>query len=59
MKRAVQDVRRIIKVREEKAPLAALVRSGCVGEELLANIEAAEEELNGECDEVSFYRVNV
>lgn len=28
MKRAVQDVRRIMKIREEKGPLAALVRSG-------------------------------
>lgn len=52
MKRAIQDVRRIMKVREEKAPLAALVKSGCVGEDLLANIEAAEEELNTECEEV-------
>ncbi|KAJ3394818.1 translocation protein S66 [Lobulomyces angularis] len=54
LKRAVEDVRRIIKIKDEKGPLSQLVKSGCVGEDLLENIVAAEEELNLECEEVVF-----
>ncbi|KAI8610135.1 hypothetical protein BC830DRAFT_1147244 [Chytriomyces sp. MP71] len=52
MRRAVTDVQRIIQVRDEKPSLQNLVRSGVVGEAMLENITAAENELEKECQEV-------
>ncbi|KAL2912971.1 Translocation protein S66 [Polyrhizophydium stewartii] len=48
MKRAVEDVRRVLKIREEKPPLQQMVRDGIVGEELFDRIVRAEQELEAE-----------
>lgn len=48
MHRACEDVVRILRLREEKPPLAAMVRDGMVGEDLLEKLLAAEKELDAE-----------
>ncbi|TPX69089.1 hypothetical protein SpCBS45565_g02727 [Spizellomyces sp. 'palustris'] len=52
MKRALTDVRRILKIREEKPPLQQMVRSGMMGEDLLEKLLRAEAELDAEVQEV-------
>ncbi|KAJ3416102.1 translocation protein S66 [Chytridiales sp. JEL 0842] len=52
LRRALVDVQRIMKLREEKGPLQNLVRSGVVGEEMMEKIVAAEKELEVEVPEV-------
>ncbi|KAJ3236197.1 translocation protein S66 [Chytriomyces hyalinus] len=52
MRRAMMDVQRIMQIREEKPSLQNLVRSGVVGEAMLENINAAESELELECQDL-------
>ncbi|KAI8919591.1 Pre protein translocase subunit Sec66-domain-containing protein, partial [Entophlyctis helioformis] len=52
MKRALEDVRRVLKIREEKAPLQQMVRDGVVGEDLWDKMIRAEQELEAELQQV-------
>ncbi len=52
MKRTVVGVSRLMKLRDEKAPLTALVKQGAVGEELLERMTQAEKEMEAELTEV-------
>lgn len=52
MKRAVVGVSRLMKLRDEKGPLTALVKQGAVGEELLERMAQAEKEIEEELTEV-------
>ncbi|KAJ3265827.1 translocation protein S66, partial [Borealophlyctis nickersoniae] len=52
MKRAVENVRRAWKIRDEKPPLQNLVRQGVVGEDLWDKLCKAEAELDVEVQEV-------
>ncbi|KAI8922242.1 hypothetical protein PhCBS80983_g01958 [Powellomyces hirtus] len=52
MKRALTDVQRVFHIREEKPPLQQLVNKGTVGEDLLEKLVTAEQELEGEINEV-------
>ncbi|KAH6572746.1 hypothetical protein BASA60_006421 [Batrachochytrium salamandrivorans] len=51
-KRAVEDVRRVLKIREEKPPLEQMVREGIVGEDLFDKIVRDERELEAELQQV-------
>jgi translocation protein SEC66 len=52
LRRAVADVRRILRVRDDKAALAALLQKGSIDEELWVNFQQAEKELEAEIVEV-------
>lgn len=54
MKRAIEDIRRVFQMREEKQPLQQLVNKGTVGEDLLDKFLRAEQELDAEVNEVSY-----
>ena len=54
IKRATEDVIRVLRIREEKPPLQQMVREGIVGEDLLDRIETAEKELDAELADVRF-----
>ena len=54
MKRAMSDVQRAWKIRDEKPPLQGLVKQGVVGEDLWENLTRAEQELDVEIQDVSF-----
>jgi len=48
----VADVRRIFRIREDKTALASLLQKGSIDEELWANFQQAEKELEAEIVEV-------
>ncbi|KAJ7582795.1 translocation protein sec66 [Mycena floridula] len=52
LRRAVADVKRVIRVREDKSALQVLVGKGCVGDDLWTSLLAAEKELEAEIVEV-------
>lgn len=52
LRRAVTDVRRILRVRDDKAALSALLQKGSIDEELWINFQQAEKELEAEIVEV-------
>lgn len=54
MKRAVEDVGRVLKIREEKPPLQQMVREGIIGEDLWNKIIKAEQEVEIELNQVDF-----
>lgn len=53
MKSAMETVRRVLRLRDEKAPLQQMVREGVVGESLWERLLAAEQELEVEVQAVS------
>ena len=55
MRRAVEDVKRVLKIREEKEPLQQMVQQGIIGEDLLSNLLIVEKELDIEIQEVILY----
>lgn len=50
--RAVEDVKRIWKIRDDKLALVTLIQRGQVGDDLLQQIQSAEKELESEIVEV-------
>ncbi|KAJ3078314.1 translocation protein S66 [Quaeritorhiza haematococci] len=52
MRRAMEDVKRIWQIREEKPPLMNLVKQGAIGEDLWEKVVRAEQELEAEILEV-------
>ncbi|KAF8319267.1 hypothetical protein DL93DRAFT_2074839 [Clavulina sp. PMI_390] len=52
LRRAVADVRRIFRIRDDKAALSALLQKGSIDDELWANFQTAEKELEAEIVEV-------
>ena len=52
IRRAVEDVKRIWKMRDDKVALVTLIQRGQVGDQLLQQIQAAEKELESEIVEV-------
>ena len=52
MKSAMETVRRVLRLREEKAPMKQMVREGVVGESLWERLLAAEQELEVEVQAV-------
>ncbi|KAJ3057353.1 translocation protein S66 [Rhizophlyctis rosea] len=52
MKRAMSDVQRAWKIRDEKPPLQGLVKQGIVGDDLWENLTTAEQELDAEIQDV-------
>lgn len=52
MKRAMEGVRRVLRLREEKAPLQQMVRDGVIGESLWEKLLVAEEEIELEMRDV-------
>jgi translocation protein SEC66 len=52
LRRAVADVKRIFRIRDDKAALASLLQKGSIDDELWANFQAAEKELEAEIVEV-------
>ena len=52
VRRAVEDVLRVMKVREDKTALQNLLQKGSVGDDLWNSLLAAEKELEGEVMEV-------
>jgi len=52
MRRAMQDVYRLIRIREDKPALQALLQKGSVGDDLTTSLNAAEAELSAEILEV-------
>lgn len=52
LRRAVADVRRIFRIREDKTALQALLQKGSIDDELWVNFQAAEKELEAEIVEV-------
>lgn len=53
MARAVESVRRVVRIRDEKPSLSQMVSSGMIGGQLLDKINAAELEIVQELEEVS------
>lgn len=62
LRRAVEDIRRIIQIRTSKQALNALIQRGSVGDDLLHRFQAAEKEIEEELrdvvSEVSFSRTS-
>lgn len=60
MRRCIATVERIMKIQEDKPALSNLVKQGVLSEELLNKLEAAEQELDSEVNEIfeeaDFYR---
>ena len=52
MRRAMQDVYRLIRIREDKPALQALLQKGSVGDDVTTSLNAAEAELSAEILEV-------
>lgn len=52
MKRAMETVRRVLRLREEKPPLQQMVRDGVIGENLWEKLLAAEADIESEIQEV-------
>lgn len=52
LRRAVTDVQRIIRIREDKTALTALLAKGSIGDDLWTSFQAAEKELEAEILEV-------
>ncbi len=52
MRRAMETVKRVLRLREEKPPLQQMVREGVVGESLWEKLLAAEAEIELEIQEV-------
>ncbi|KAF9520595.1 hypothetical protein BS47DRAFT_1311575 [Hydnum rufescens UP504] len=52
LRRAVADVTRIFRIRDDKAALTALLQKGSISDDLWANFQAAERELEAEIVEV-------
>ena len=52
IQRACADVRRVMRLREDKPAVQALLQKGCVGDELSASLNAAEKEVEAEILEV-------
>jgi hypothetical protein len=53
MKRAMESVSRVLRLREEKPPLKQMVRDGVIGEELWDKLVVAEQEIEHEMSDVS------
>ncbi|TRM57562.1 Pre protein translocase subunit Sec66-domain-containing protein [Schizophyllum amplum] len=52
VRRAMQDVQRVVRIREDKPALAALLQKGSIGDELWSSFQAAEKEMEVELAEV-------
>ncbi|KAI9206881.1 Pre protein translocase subunit Sec66-domain-containing protein [Polychytrium aggregatum] len=52
IQRAMADIKRVFQIRNEKPSLQQLVRQGVIGEELLARMDKAEQEIERELQEV-------
>ena len=53
LRRAVTDVQRILRIREDKPVIQALLQKGSLGDDVLTSITAAEKELEAEIQEVA------
>ncbi|KAL1915378.1 uncharacterized protein VTP21DRAFT_6836 [Calcarisporiella thermophila] len=52
LRRATEDLRRVLRLREDKQALSQLLRNGAVGDDLWAQVLATEQEMNQELQEV-------
>ena len=57
MARAVESVRRVVRIRDEKPSLSQMVQSGMIGGQLLDKINAAELEIVQELEDVYHFNV--